>query len=86
MDLVAGYESLRRDVLAQQAGCSPLGLSVFLRQGMAAWMEAYSLCHATAAPPPPRRSQGVPALAQDLNGEMAKILTGIVLERKEIKL
>ncbi len=85
MDLVAGYESLRRDVLAQQASGSPLGLTVFLRQGMAAWMEVYSFCHATAAPPPPRRSQGVPALPQDLNGEMARILTGIVLRRKEAK-
>lgn len=76
-DWVARYEQLRKDVLAQGTGGN-LGLIVFLRQGMAAWMQA---CAVT--PVPQSKSiqplNPVNPLPGDLRLQVAVILAGILL-------
>jgi hypothetical protein len=76
-DWVARYEQLRKDVLAQGTGGN-LGLIVFLRQGMAAWMQA---CAVT--PVPPSKSiqplNPVNPLPGDVRLQVAVVLAGILL-------
>ncbi len=44
-ELVGHYEQLRKDALSFSAGrASTPGLALFLRQGMTAWMRAWTPC------------------------------------------
>lgn len=81
--LVDRYEHLRQEILSNEIG-SQLGLSVFLRQGMVGWMGVQSFLAATAAPSPVRRSEAVAPLPKGLAGEMTRILTQWILNRKEL--
>jgi hypothetical protein len=57
-DLVAHYEQLRRDARDVPARCREgLGLALFLRRGMAAWMQAWSPCTSCVTP----QAQTLPA-------------------------
>jgi hypothetical protein len=58
--LTEGYEVLREAVLAGRAG--GLGLALFLREGMAAWMRAWDGPRPGArVAAPPRRGSDAPA-------------------------
>ncbi len=74
------YEALRREVLSKEIS-SPLGLSVFLRQGMVGWMKVHSFLTTNA--PSPALSPRPVALPQGFAGELTKILTELILARKE---
>jgi transposase len=80
-DWVARYEQLRKDVLTQAIGGS-LGLILFLRQGMTAWMRTCA-CAPTPGPAPSRESvqpsKTVSALPGDVRFQAAVILAGILL-------
>jgi hypothetical protein len=81
-NLLAAYEDLR----GRMAGCTErwrgaFGLAVFLRQGMAAWMDA--LCQPAAFVSERFHEQGRsdPAMPLDLGAEAARILTTMALSR-----
>ena len=81
--LVNRYEHLRQQVLAQDIG-SRLGLSVLLRQGLVGWMRVQSFLAVADAPAPvPGRGFHEP-LPQGLAGELTRILTQLIVTRKEM--
>ncbi|HWW84737.1 MAG TPA: hypothetical protein VNZ26_14105 [Vicinamibacterales bacterium] len=76
-DVVVRYELLRQDALSDWHGASSVGLTLFLREGMAPWMRACA-----SAPPP--RSQPASAVvascwSSDVRAQAASILAGILL-------
>jgi len=55
-----------------------LGLALFLRRGMTAWMQAWAQC--TDHDAPAARSQSAAATVPiDLRGQVAMLLAGIIL-------
>ncbi|MCP4226729.1 MAG: hypothetical protein GY773_25595, partial [Actinomycetia bacterium] len=72
---------LRQEVLSNEVG-SRLGLSVFLRQGLVGWIRVQSLLTATVAPAPVRRPAAL--LPKGLAGELTRILTQLIVTRKEL--
>ncbi len=78
-DLLARYEELRRNVLGARSGGLAVGLGMFVRQGMAAWMTAWSSTgdQATAAPRAhPDAGAGMPQGAQ---AEIVALLASMAL-------
>jgi len=75
----ARYEQLRRDALNRDSGLSSgIGLAVFLRQGLRAWMRA---CGRVVTPSvsqfaPPAPVNGLPF---DVRTQAVLILTGMLL-------
>ena len=74
--LVECYEELRQDVIRGARGCS-LGLALFLREGMAAWMRACSTWMPKPAPRAPQHPGS--ALPSGLHGQMAALLADMAL-------
>jgi len=78
-DVVVRYEQLREDALSGATRSSGLGFTLFLRQGMTAWMQASSTCAAlpmpTSAAPPP----AISPWSSDVRAQAAAILAGILL-------
>jgi hypothetical protein len=73
------YESLRSQVLSQQERFAErsLGLAVFIRQGMLAWIE---LCHrSTPAHSSLQKRAKIPVLADETTSEMIKVMANITL-------
>ena len=77
------YEDLRREVLSKEIS-SPRGLSVFLRQGMVGWMKVHSFLTVTDTPSPALSPRPVAPLPQGFAGELTKILTELILARKDV--
>lgn len=74
---------MRQQILSHEIG-SPLGLSVFLRQGLVGWIQVQSFLTATIAPAPaPAPAAPLP---KGLAGEMTRILTQLIVNRKELHL
>src|SRR6266849_11194671 len=78
--LTEQYEQLRREA----TGCSEhaaqgLGLALFLRRGMTAWMQAWSQCTDGAAPDAQPRPATPAAVPIDLRMQIATLLAGIIL-------
>jgi hypothetical protein len=76
---VARYEQLRSDVLSRGQGVSSgFGLTLFLRQGMTAWMRA---CSRAVTPPASEFAQPGPVspLPCDVRTKAVLILAGILL-------
>ena len=76
---LADYEALRRAVLEGTRGDGDLGLALFIRRGMAAWLRAWTAC-AT----PPRSGDAIPAgprpvLPADIRGDVARLLITMAL-------
>ena len=76
-DFVGRYEQLRDDALSDWHRARGVGLTLFLREGLATWMRACA-----CAPPP--RSTPAPATAIspwscDVRTQAASILAGILL-------
>jgi hypothetical protein len=73
------YESLRSQVLKKQARFAErsLGLALFIRQGMLAWIELchrYIPAHASRQKPP-----APPVFAYETTPEMIKVMANITL-------
>jgi len=79
-DLTEQYEQLRREATSvSEHGVQGLGLELFLRRGMTAWMQAWSQCAGRVAPnahPQPATPAAVPI---DLRTQIATLLAGIIL-------
>ena len=77
---VAGYEDLRRAALRRAvASGRGVGLALFVRSGMAAWMEA---CAALPRPPAAtsvRPTAQAPLVPDDFRVEVAMLLAGMAL-------
>jgi hypothetical protein len=73
------YEALRRAVLDTR-GHRDLGLALFLRRGMAAWMRAWSACAALPSPAPdgPTRMAAL-SWPPGVRGDLTRLLVTMVL-------
>lgn len=79
-DLAARYEQLRRDAMGRlTSGDQGLGLALFLRRGMTAWMQAWSECAGNVEPA--TRSQPVvhETIPVDMRSQIATLLAGMIL-------
>ncbi|MBV8843258.1 MAG: hypothetical protein JO307_10650 [Bryobacterales bacterium] len=77
---MAQYEQLRRDAIARLAYRGEgLGLALFLRRGMTAWMQAWSECTANIEPST-RMEPGVDeTIPAGLRSQIATLLAGMIL-------
>lgn len=75
--LVARYEELRRHVLDQGGTESRLGLTLLLRQGLAAWSEAQRACSLPRVRAVESRSDDL--LPDDARTEVVHVLTNMAL-------
>jgi hypothetical protein len=74
----ARYEVLRRHALERQhAPAARDGLAVLLRQGVAAWMDAWS--RVPAPPPPATGNRGPKAVLPDSSAEVVRVLAAMAL-------
>lgn len=73
------YERLRSDALSKPETISggALGLALFIRQGMLAWMEVHRRC--LPAPPKPNKPWEAPVFAYQVSSEMIKVMANITL-------
>jgi hypothetical protein len=78
-DLTEQYEQLRREATnrSEHRG-EGLGLALFLRRGMAAWMQAWSQC-TDVAPKAHLQPAMTAAVPIDLRMQVATLLAGIIL-------
>ena len=76
-DLVGRYEQLREDALSRAARASSVGLTLFLRHGMAEWMRT---CSRVASPiPASAPPMAISPWSCDVRAQAAAILAGILL-------
>lgn len=81
-ELTAHYEQLRDDALSLTTGRQPTpGLALLLRQGTAAWMQAWSACAQKPAVEAMTSSASSQTNSLDARVQMASILAGIILDR-----
>ena len=78
-DPVAGYEDLRRQAVGAPGLHNGLGMVLFLRQGMTAWMKARLQATSARAGSSCPRGDSDERIPLDLRGEAALILAGMAL-------
>jgi len=79
-DLVTHYEQLRRDATdMSRRGREGLGLALFLRRGMAAWMQSWSQCTSEAAASAQSSPATTTPIPVDFRAQVATLLAGIIL-------
>ena len=86
--VVDRYEEMRGQVLRPEGrGSGGQGLTLFLRQGMKGWMDAWSRCRVAGPPKAPIQSSLVDGVVPwDLRAEVVAILAGMALSiRPEIR-
>jgi hypothetical protein len=74
-ELCAGYEALRATVAGSGVSETPRGLALFLAQGLAAWMRAWS----ALAPVPEIVPVAERPVASGLGADVVRVLTEMVL-------
>ena len=84
--MTAQYEQLRRDALSGRSGqaIAP-GLALFVRNGMMAWMRAWSpyLRNAEAeTTPPSSASHAAPLCSLEIREQLTAILAGVILSQR----
>ena len=79
--LAARYEQLRSRVLEQQLISERHGLALFLREGMAAWIEAWSVCLPGRVPGIVKYPEQSSLLPQGMHREMIHVLASITLNQ-----
>ena len=82
-ELTERYEELRAQAMGKSGMAAPLGLALFLRRGMPAWLEAWSSCM-------PPETPGLASVAKPLPdppcNEVAVVLAGMILfSRREVR-
>ena len=81
-ELTSHYEQLREDALFLTAGRQPTpGLALLLRQGMVAWMRAWSACAQKPGVEAVLSSAPSQPNSLDVRVQMASLLAGIILSR-----
>lgn len=81
--LVARYEELRSQAMG--ASGPGLGLALLLRQGMRAWLEAWSDCTLPTPAERPLESGGDEVVPVQLRAEIAIVLAGMAMSSTEVK-
>ena len=82
-ELVEHYEQLRRDAVALPTGRGPaLGLTLFLRHGMAGWMRAWSTC-LSSNDTTKTSSTMVQDFSLDIRSAMTNILAAMILTQQQ---
>jgi hypothetical protein len=77
--LAGHYEQLRQDAMRQSiSGGRGLGLALFLRSGMKAWMQAWSEC-ASDETEMHSSSGGNETIPVDLRSQVTSLLAGMIL-------
>ena len=76
---VAGYEDLRCQAVGAPGFHNGLGMVLFLRRGMTAWMKARLQVTSARAGSPCRRGDSDERIPLDMRGEAALILAGMAL-------
>lgn len=92
--LIEAYEALRRR--HSREGSSGAGHEVLRRQGLAAWIEAFSGCQGAAMPEPPASPSSPPfgrtvtptfsvtgdgSVPENLYPELTRLVAGLALQR-----
>jgi hypothetical protein len=78
------YEQLRREATSSSARhCEGLGLALFLRRGMTAWMQAWSQCVDHATPNTPSQPAMPAAVPIDVRTQIATLLAGIIIDLQQ---
>lgn len=78
-DHAARYETLRAYAAHRHAPATRDGLVVLLRQGVAAWMDAWSRLPAPAARPTREERQRPSPLPEDASAEVIHVLAAMTL-------
>jgi hypothetical protein len=80
-EALASYEELRRSALGRAGGSGRgIGFALFLRSGMAAWIETCAALPQRAEPRPRRSAvEEQPLVPQDLRVEVATLLAEMAL-------
>jgi hypothetical protein len=83
-DLAAHYEQLRRDAMARSTcGAQGLGLALFLRRGMTAWMQAWSEYAGNVAPPTPVQPGADETISVDIRSQVTTLLASMILSLQQ---
>jgi len=83
-DLVTHYEQLRREATTPSPRrCEGLGLALFLRRGMTAWMQAWSQCVDHATPNAPSQPAIPATIPIDVRAQIAALLAGIIIDLQQ---
>lgn len=78
--LTAGYEELRGAALGQAGGAGRgIGLALFIRSGMAAWLATCAALLIPREPPARRVAAEPPPVAPDVRVEVAMLLAEMAL-------
>ncbi|PYX86413.1 MAG: hypothetical protein DMG70_00780 [Acidobacteria bacterium] len=78
--LVEQYEQLRRQATRGAGnGGQGLGLALFLRSGMAAWMQAWSQCVSGVRASTSSQPTTMTSAPIDVRAQIATLLAGIIL-------
>lgn len=79
-ELIAHYEDLRRYVLGEYGTLqSGSGLTLFLQQGMTAWLRACSQCAPPVAAPAQKPAAALGIVPAGLQGEVVRIVAAMLL-------
>lgn len=79
---IAHYEQLRSDALSLSAGRKPApGLALLLRQGMTAWMRAWSPCMHEPGVAVLLSAPSIP-YPLEVRGQIANLIAGIILNQQ----
>lgn len=82
-EVVADYEELRRQALGSAGGTRRAwGLSLFLRQGMQSWLQAWAQCSPPTLVELQKEADPDRVVPLDLRSEVVKILAEMALHRQ----
>jgi len=84
-DLAVRYEQLRHDAIGRPTyDGEGLGLALFLRRGMTAWMQAWPECAGHAEHHPTRTQSGSSeTITADMRAQITTLLAGIILSLQQ---
>jgi hypothetical protein len=83
-DLAAHYEQLRCDAMGRPTFRSQgLGLALFLRRGMTAWMQAWSECAGNLEPATHSQPKADATIPMDLRSQITTLLVGMILSLQQ---
>jgi hypothetical protein len=82
--VVEQYEQLRREATRDAGnGGQGQGLALFLRSGMAAWMQAWSECVSGVRANAPSQAATMTSAPIDVRAQITTLLAGIILNLQQ---
>ena len=83
-DLTVHYEQLRRDAIGPPTFSGEgLGLALFLRRGMTAWMQAWSECAGNFEPAMRAQPVALTAIPVDMRSQITTLLASMILSLQQ---